>query len=224
MSARLEKLLICIVAIAVIVPVFFATGAIPAKHSSEGWIVTPWDAYIPLVPLAIWPYASWYLAPAPLLAASRRDFRRMACAIVLAFAICTLGYILFPISIQRPIVSPGTLSERAILLLYRLDPPWNIFPSFHAALCAILWRPVVGGTLTRRIMPVWMSMICISCVLTRQHHLLDIPVGMAVGFATLTLTTALFNRLQKPALLPPHEAGLKAELPVAAAQEAEPVN
>jgi membrane-associated phospholipid phosphatase len=78
-----------------------------------------------------------------------------------------------------------TASERALLWLDRVDPPWNIFPSFHAALCAILWRPAFGGRVTRAIMPIWMSLICAACVLTKQHQILDVAAGLVAGFAAI---------------------------------------
>jgi len=220
-SASLEKALITVVLFVVTVLVFFATGALTKTHVSPAWLVTRWDLSIPLVPIAVWPYFSWYVSPLPLLAASRQDFRRVACAVVLAFAISILGFIVFPASIQRPVIAGGTLSERALLLLYKYDPPWNIFPSFHAALCAILWRPVFGGRLARMLMPVWMSTICVACVLTRQHHLLDIVAGLLLGFFTLAAVTAIFNQLEKTKLTGPGPEEPESCLPAAGTGETE---
>jgi hypothetical protein len=183
------------VLLAFTVPAFFGAAALSIKHEPVAWLSTRWDAFIPQVPGAVWPYLSWYIAPWFLLAAPQRDFRRFASAIALTFAICTLAYVSLPAAIERPSVRGGTLSESALLLLYRHDPPWNIFPSFHAALCAILWRPAFGGRILRTIMPLWMSSICTACVLTRQHQILDVLVGVLVGCAALAVVTAAFNRL-----------------------------
>ena len=197
MSARGEKALVSTVLLAVTVPVFFAAGALPSTHVPASWLATRWDTLIPLVPEAVWPYLSWYLAPWLLLAAPQRDFRRVVGAIALAFATCMLVYVLIPASLERPLVAGVTRSERVLLLLYQYDPPWNIFPSFHAALCALLWKPAFGGALARRIMPVWMSAICVACVLTKQHHLLDVVAGALLGFVALAAATAVFNRLDR---------------------------
>ena len=220
-SASLEKALITVVLFVATVLVFFATGALTKTHVSPAWLLTRWDPYIPLVPIAVWPYFSWYVSPLPLLAASRRDFRRIACAVVLAFAVSILGFIVFPAFIQRPVITGETLSERALLLLYKYDPPWNIFPSFHAALCAILWRPAFGGRLARMLMPVWMSTICVACLLTRQHHLLDIVAGLLLGFFTLAAVTAIFNHLGKAKRIGPRPEEAKSSLPVAGTGETE---
>lgn len=193
LTERIEKTLISAVLFAVTVRVFFAVGEMSAIHTRTAWLATHWDACIPLMPAAVWPYLSWYLAPWFLLAAPRRDFRRMASAIVLAFAICMVTYMAVPVSLERPAVVGRTLSEHALLLLYEYDPPCNIFPSFHAALCALLFRPVFGGPFARKVMPVWMSTICVACVLTKQHDLLDIVAGLLVGFVALAVATVAMN-------------------------------
>lgn len=194
MSAAVEKALVSVLLLAVIVPVFFGTAAITATREPVAWLVTRWDARIPFVPAAVWPYISWYFAPWLLLMAPRRDFRRVAGAIALAFATCTIGFVFLPACMERPAIQGGTFSESALLLLYRHDPPWNIFPSFHAALCGILWRPVFGGRLWRTIMPAWMLTICAACVLTKQHQILDVVAGALVGCGALAVATGVFNR------------------------------
>lgn len=194
-SAFAEKALISAVLLVITITVFFAAAA-RTTHVSVGWLTTRWDTYIPLVPVAVWPYASWYLAPWLMLLAPRGEFRRIASAIAVAFTICTFFYVVFPVSIERPAVPGATQSERALLFLYKYDPPWNIFPSFHAALCVLLWRPVFCGAFVRKIMPLWMSFICVACVLTKQHNLLDIVAGMIVGCVALAVATATLNRLK----------------------------
>lgn len=195
MSPLTEKAFISGVLLAITVSVFFAGGA-RTTHVRATWLVTRWDTFIPLVPAAVWPYVSWYVAPWLLLAAPRREFRRAASAIALAFIICACCYFAFPVSIERPTVVGGAVSERLLNFVYKYDPPWNIFPSFHAAMCAILCMPTFGGVVVRKIMPVWMSAICVACVLTKQHNLLDIVAGVIVGVVALVATTTTLNRLK----------------------------
>ena len=198
MSAALEKTVVAVLLLAVTIPVFFAAGALTPTHAAAPWLATRWDMDIPLMPAAVWLYLSWYLAPWLLLAAPRREFRLVATAIALAFALCTLGYVLVPAAMERPAVFGRTVSERALILLYQYDPPWNIFPSFHAALCAVLlWRPPFGGALARRIMAVWMLAICAACVLIKQHEILDIVAGLLVGIVALAAASTAFNYLER---------------------------
>ncbi len=188
-----EKAIVSAVLLAITIPVFYGGEALIARRHSDSvpWLITRWDAKIPLVPPTVWIYMSWYLAPWLVLALPARQFRRIASAIVLAFTVCMICYALIPAAVERPVVMGHTLSERALLFLYRHDPPSNIFPSFHAALCVVLWRSAQDSLLRSRLMTIWMAAICVACVLTKQHNILDIPAGMAVGFAALSAVSAV---------------------------------
>jgi len=191
-----EKTVVSAAFFALAAPLFYAAGLVTGNHISAPWLATEWDAKVPLVPVAIWPYLSWYLAPLLLLGAPRNHFRRSVLAIALAFASCIIVFVILPISIGRPALAGTNTSERLLLLAYQYDPPWNVFPSFHAALCAILWKPGFSGLWTRLVMAVWMLIICVACVLTKQHNLLDIVAGLLVGVLSLAAANAAFNRLQ----------------------------
>jgi len=214
-SALVEKTLVSTVLFVVSVSVFFAAGALTPKHVQVAWLATRWDASIPLVPPAVWFYLSWYLAPWLVLAAPQRDFRRIASAILLAFIICAIGYVLLPVALGRPLVAGRTLSERALRFLYDHDPPWNVFPSFHAAVCAVLWRPGFGRAFVRMVFPVWMSSICVACVLTKQHNLLDVVAGLLVGLVALPAATAVLHSLDRGRLIVLRPASRESRLPMA---------
>ena len=204
-NAVAEKVLVSAILLAVAIPVFYGAEALSTRHLAAPWLVTRWDATIPLVPSAVWIYMSWYLAPWFVLAAPSREFRRVACAIVLAFMACMICYVLVPASIERPAILGQTLSERALRFLYEHDPPWNICPSFHAALCAVLWRTAAGDSLAKLMMAIWMAAICAACVLTKQHNILDIAAGILVGcgaIATASATLRHFQRADAPPVTP----------------------
>jgi PAP2 superfamily len=200
MTATTEKALVSSLLLAVTVPVFLATGEIASTHRPAAWLVTRWDSSIPLVPSAIWFYLSWYMAPWLLLAAPRQEFRRVSVAIALAFVVCNLCYLAFPVSVERSAVLGSGLSESALRMLYQHDPPWNTFPSFHAAVCAILFGSSFPGGFSRQGMQVWMSAVCLACVLTKQHYMLDILAGLLVGFSAIRLATGLvkYRGIRRP--------------------------
>lgn len=204
-NAVAEKVLVSAILLAVAIPVFYGAEALSTRHLAAPWLVTRWDATIPLVPSAVWIYMSWYLAPWFVLAAPSREFRRVASAIVLAFMACMICYVLVPASIERPAILGQTLSERALRFLYEHDPPRNICPSFHAALCAVLWRTAAGDSLAKWMMAIWMAAICAACVLTKQHNILDIAAGILVGggaIATASATLRHFQRADAPPVTP----------------------
>lgn len=191
-----EKALVSAVLLVVTIPVFYGAEGMIRQHVAAPWLATNWDANIPLVPAAAWVYMSWYLAPWCVLAAPAWQFRRVATSVAVAFVFCMICYLVLPASIERPIILGQTLSERALRFLYRHDPPWNIFPSFHAALCAVLWRSAAGGLPARWLMRIWMAAICAACVLTKQHNILDIPAGIAVGSSAVTAASTLLSRFR----------------------------
>jgi hypothetical protein len=195
-AAIAEKALVSTVLLAVTISVFYGAEAMVTRHAAASWLVTRWDEKIPLLPSAVWIYLSWYLAPWLVLAAPTSKFRRVAGAIVLAFTVCMVCYVLFPAFIERPAVAGRSLSERALRSLYEHDPPWNIFPSFHAAMCAVLWLSTAGGPLAKWGMTIWMAAICGACVLTKQHNILDVAAGILVGVGALATVSAVLRHLR----------------------------
>ncbi len=68
-------------------------------------------------------------------------------------------------------------------VLYSWDGPFNLFPSMHIALSSIsvfcLTKEVSAPV--RRFFYTWLTLICVSVVLTHQHHLIDVLGGLALG-------------------------------------------
>jgi membrane-associated phospholipid phosphatase len=198
MNARAEKLLIsCIMGL--VLPLVFAGLATIAPRGNMNPILanfTVRDSALPFLPGFVWLYISWYLAPALLLQLAPPVFRRGCMAGAGAFALCCLGYVLLPMEIARP-VPDTSWSGSALRILYGLDPPVNLFPSFHAALIGVLLvfvRP--RGRLWRWSFWLWMALICIACVATKQHYLVDVIAGGCVG----VLSAASAKRTSSPTL------------------------
>jgi hypothetical protein len=200
-KAVAEKALVSAILLAVTIPVFYGAEALITRHPAAPWLVTRWDAKIPLMPAAVWIYMSWYVAPWLVLAAPTPEFRRVASAIILAFWVCMICYVLVPAAIERPAILGQTLSERALRVLYDHDPPWNICPSFHAALCAVLWRSASGRSLARSLMTLWMAMICAACLLIKQHYILDIAAGILAGTGSHAAASAALRHFHRARLL-----------------------
>jgi membrane-associated phospholipid phosphatase len=189
MTIRQEKCLVAL-ALAVVFPsVFLASGYLVGYDltPSLAWPESPIDTWVPFVPAAVWPYVSWYLVPALVLTLDGPAFRRAWVAEVVAFLICLVIFIVMPSSMTRPAVAPGgALSLRMVRALYALDPPTNVFPSFHAALAWVVCGTVQPrAILGRALMGVWLLAVCAACVLTKQHYVLDVLAGSAVGAVTL---------------------------------------
>jgi membrane-associated phospholipid phosphatase len=203
MSARREKLLVSVTLLIIVLAVFLsvAPAASAGRTSSPPWVASRFDDVVPLVPSAVWVYLSWYVVPLVILGTDRRQFRRAAAAVLLAFLTCAAGWTLLPASMDRPdLEAAGGLSSFALRTVYAIDPPSNLFPSFHAAFAAIVLRVPMGARAARGAILVWMLAICVSCVLTKQHYLLDVGGGVLVGLlaaGTVQRGTAILTQRRR---------------------------
>jgi membrane-associated phospholipid phosphatase len=90
---------------------------------------------------------------------------------------------LFPVATPeswRAINRRRTLSERFLAFVQRLDDRSNSFPSMHtsvATLTALYLQPHIGTWAF--VFPV---LIGLSCLFTKQHYVVDLPAGAALGW------------------------------------------
>lgn len=185
--------LLLAVATTVIYRVGAAQGA-AYEMAAPWWLDTPLDRALPTVPAAVWIYLTWYPA-IPLLALfDHTTLRRGYVAVTVAFLACSLGHVLLPVRIERTqLAAAGGLSVQVLAWLYAFDPPRNLFPSFHAAaafLLAALWPPAGPR---RWMVSLWVVMLCASCVLIKQHYVVDVVAGAAVGLGAAALAKHLFR-------------------------------
>ena len=183
MTLRAEKVLVSLGLALLLHPTFQGVAALASARSipPPTWLVTPLDQ-LPVVPAAAWVYLSWYPATAAVLFTGRETFRRAYLAYVLAFAVCIASHLLFPVTIERPaVVEAARVSGRLLAALYAADRPINLFPSFHAAVAAILWRLRSVSRFMSQVVSTWTLALCAACVLTKQHYALDVIAGLAVG-------------------------------------------
>lgn len=146
------------------------------------------DECIPYLPGWVWIYSFLYY-PAILyvncVMKSSEQFNRVAFSYLLLLALQAAFFVLLPVrtpSIWRSCGSGATLSERFLALVQRFDAPTNSFPSMHtsvAMLTALHLAQPLGPTVY--VFPV---LIGLSCVLTKQHYLIDVPPGAALGWVT----------------------------------------
>ncbi len=212
MTVRQEKLLLSGLFALVMPPSFIGVAAIGSARSvpAPPWLVTPLDTALPLVPAAVWAYASWYPASLVVLLARRERFRRASLAEFGAFLACSAVHLLWPVSIDRPPLDGyAGLSAAALRVLYAVDRPVSLFPSFHAAVAPILLQLRPPSRALRIGLAVWMTSICASCVLTKQHYVLDVFAGITVGWsagALVDVVSRTWRRSAKPSSAAPSTA------------------
>lgn len=176
-------------------PLFFlvygGTNWITTWRTDVGTLYFPWERSIPFVPIFIIPYMSLDLLflGAFFLCTSHEELRTLARRVTFAILLSGAGFLLLPLrfAFERPAV-PGELG--AIFgLLGALDRPYNLVPSLHISLLAVI-RAVYGRRAQgwpRAALEAWFALIAASTVLTYQHHVLDVVSGGIVAILAFVL-------------------------------------
>lgn len=159
---------------------------------------TPLDDAIPVVPMFIIPYLSYflYLVMTLFALAVQRDARAlqvMLGAAALTLLISDLTYLTFQTYVTRPAIMGDNLFLRLIADVYGNDQPFNDFPSGHTSLstvCAIAWWRTHYRI--RPVMVLWSVLIVLSTVFVKQHYVLDIVGGVIVASISYWVSLRLF--------------------------------
>lgn len=186
----LGRLLTTLVTIAVTFqPYFWINNHLPSRFD----FLTPLDTAIPFLP---WTYAIYSSFFALLLGAAwlldAEEYLRMLWAVLLANAVCYLGFILFTAHYPRPSldsIPPGLWHEQ-FQRMYASDHAGNTFPSIHVATTMLgalrLWHHR-GGVLWM----LWACLISLSTLTVKQHFIVDVVGGFLVAWG---IHAVLFRR------------------------------
>lgn len=154
--------------------------------SAVGNIAFAWEReWIPFWPWTILPYWSIDLmyGISILICTTRSEIRTQACRLLLATALSSLCFVLWPLRFgwDRPEV--GGLFGQMFAALGLFDKPFNQAPSLHISLLFIIWLRFAAHLPARwlPLLHLWCVLIGLSVLTTWQHHLLDIPTGIAMG-------------------------------------------
>jgi membrane-associated phospholipid phosphatase len=158
--------------------------------------LTPLDRLIPFQPYALWMYLSlWiYLGTGPGLQKTVGDIRSYT---LWMGALCVTGLVLFYLIPTRvPLVGADLSDSPMFSLLQRMDVAGNACPSMHVAAAVFtairvddLLRSVWAPRLPRLVNLACCGLICYSTLAIKQHVVLDVLAGAALGviFAMLSL-------------------------------------
>ena len=171
-------------------PFFFASyglaNGLASRHAEVGSVVFDWERSIPFLPWTIVPYWSidLFYGLSLFVCTSRAELdvhgRRLLCAQAAAVA-C---FLLFPLHFTFERAATDGAFGWMFDVLTGFDQPFNQAPSLHIALLVILWtlfsRHVAGAW--RRVLHAWFALIGASVLTTYQHHFIDIPTGLWLGW------------------------------------------
>jgi len=173
----------------------------PARALDLG---TALDARIPFLARSVWVYL--WVFPASLLplflVRCPRLFRRTIVAYGVAIAVSLAVFAAFPVTsiglrADRAALDVTRFSPWAVSVLYRLDPPYNLFPSLHLSIAALAalsaWkaRRLYGAAAFAGV-----AAIGVSICTVKQHFVLD-------GLGGLALAAAIHAIVLRPYAPPP---------------------
>ncbi len=147
------------------------------------------DGLIPFIPELILVYLSMYvfgLVPFMLISDTNLFILTAVGYIDIALVSSTI-HVLYPSQIRRREHAEGrSVSWRLITWFQGLCKPYDNFPSTHAAfsVVAVTTGFIAGGPVLGWLFLVWAGLIAWSTVATKQHYVLDILAGCAIGAAT----------------------------------------
>jgi len=177
----------------------WAGGYFAISHFTEGRPVhtlSPfeWEQRIPFRPDFVWMYLSIYPTfLLPFLFIRDRDFFRIfSLAYITVMCVCYLTYLLYPVTIQRPVFVENSFSTWTLGIVYQADKPWNCFPSMHVAMSLLAALTILEVHRIRGVVTLLLTLaIALSTVLIKQHYVLDVLGGMAL---TMIIYFVYFRR------------------------------
>lgn len=141
------------------------------------------DASIPFVSLTWFIYVAFFPFVIVLAAqAPREAYRAFARAVVLAFVVGAVCFVLLPEFVPRPELASidNMFVRHRLARMWRLDQAGNGFPSLHVAVTCLACRFLTAGR--RRIAAgVFGVAICVSTLTIKQHTLADVGGGVVLA-------------------------------------------
>lgn len=168
-----------------------------AQRADIGQGVFEFERAISFVPWTIVPYLSvmgFYAAS--FFVGDRAALDRHARLVLVNLALSLVCYALFPLRFQFERPMPDGVCEWLFELLSACDLPYNRAPSLHISVLLILWLRLLPFVAARwqGLLHAWFLLIGASVLTTYQHHLIDIPAGLAVGAVSMFLAAPAVMR------------------------------
>lgn len=153
------------------------------------------DEKIPLIPWTILIYFGcylfWIVNYTLIYRKSREKAYRFFVSDFLSRTICLVCFLVYPTTLERPVIQGGGVCEDLLQWLYRIDAPVNLFPSIH---CLVSWNCYIGirddvsiSVWYRRFSAAAAILVFISTLTTKQHVIVDVAGGVLVSEVTYWL-------------------------------------
>lgn len=182
----------CTLVGAAFVGTYGLANQLTSVRDDVGHGVFDWERAIPFVEWTIVPYLSIciFFAASFFVGRSRAELDRHVARLLLALALSVACYVAFPLRFMFERPPTGGALGLLFQLLSAVDLPYNRAPSLHIGVLVILWArfaPLLSGA-WRWALHGWFATIGVSVLTTYQHHVIDVPAGLAVGALCIALT------------------------------------
>jgi membrane-associated phospholipid phosphatase len=154
-----------------------------------------WDNGIQLRPAWVWIYSGVYYPAIGVVVLSVRDLRHfnyMAFSYLVLLGFHILAFLAYPVEVppdwRRMEATMPSASQRFLAFVQKFDARSNCFPSMHVSVATLTAMHTVRNLSCGPVVPaLFVLLICASCILTKQHYLIDLPAGLVVGWLSFQL-------------------------------------
>jgi membrane-associated phospholipid phosphatase len=171
---------------------------------------TQLDRATPFVPFFSVFYFIWYpfifIALILIFLKKNSAYYQTLGAVCVGILLANVVFLVFPTHVPRPQLGEGW--NFFVPITYRLDEPYNGFPSIHVLTCYLLLRGSrILPTSSYLAITVIAWLIILSTLFIKQHVIADVVAGIALGEFVFRITGRLLKARQQPL---PHESALGA--------------
>ena len=155
-------------------------------------LATSLDRSIPFIKQFIVPYVLWYpLVPLVFMYICIRDkltYCKLLVSLVCGLFISYLTFYFFQTTISRPILAGNDFFTIILKMLYKIDNPFNCFPSIHIMTCFLMiegiWKCKEKNIVINVLVTIINAVIIISTFFIKQHVVLDGVYGIIIASIT----------------------------------------
>jgi membrane-associated phospholipid phosphatase len=165
-----------------------------------------WEKNIPFLSALIVPYMSSDIVfvIAFMLKQTRFELRVLAMRVLFIVVLSVTVFVVFPL--QFSFDKPEIQSFHLLFNILEADKPFNQLPSLHVSFSIVFWYSMqqhIKNLWGKVALGTWLFLIIISTLFVFQHHFIDLPTGLIVGFLAVTLfneksNQMLLNRFMTP--------------------------
>ena len=164
----------------------FVTNECASRTGRHYSTKTVLDDAIPFMPDTAAIYFSGFILGnlAYLLLGSSERFSHIALGYGIQFVVSISLYVLYPCRMGRQEnIVPNTISRHLLVVFQRVSKPFNAFPSMHVSYGLFSALSVSGSCSCSEglVLISWAILVALSALLTRQHYVVDVLVGAALG-------------------------------------------